>query len=42
MKRSLASVAAALVLAAGVAALADDVPKAATAKSYTISITGVG
>src|SRR5262245_36475455 len=42
MKRSLASVVAALVLAAGAAALADDVPKAATAKSYTISITGVG
>jgi hypothetical protein len=42
MKRSLAGMVAALFLAAGVAALADDVPKDAAAKSYTISITGVG
>jgi hypothetical protein len=42
MTRVLAAAAAVFVLAAAVAARADEVPKEAAAKAYTISITGVG
>ena len=42
MKRVFAAAVAALVLSAAAASIADDVPKDAAPKAYTISITGVG
>ena len=42
MRRTLAAALSAVVLASAVAARADDVPKDATPKAYTVSITGVG